>query len=236
MHKIDDNLHKVTARLQQAALTAGREPSDVCLIAVSKTQPASALEQAYTAGQRHFGENYVQEALDKRIALAHLTDIEWHFIGPIQSNKTRLIAENFAWVHSIDREKIARRLSEQRPANLPPLQVCIQVNIDDEHTKAGVTVAQLPVLAQTIAALPGLQLRGLMAIPAPSDDPARQSLSFARVQMALSTLQSNGLPDLDTLSMGMSADLEAAIAQGATLVRVGTDIFGAREYSVSAPA
>lgn len=231
MHKIDDNLRKVTARITQAALSAHRGPRSVRLIAVSKAQPAVALERAYHAGQRCFGENYVQEALEKQRQLAHLGDIEWHFIGPVQSNKTRFIAENFAWVHSIDREKIARRLSEQRNPALPALQVCIQVNIDDEASKAGVTLAQLPSLAKTVAELPGLQLRGLMTIPAPSVDPHQQAALFARLREAMSYLTAIGLLGLDTLSMGMSGDLEAAIASGATLVRVGTDIFGARTYS-----
>lgn len=231
MHKIDDNLHKVTARIAQAALTAERDPRSVRLIAVSKTQPPAALEQAYRAGQRCFGENYVQEALEKKSQLAHLSDIEWHFIGPIQSNKTRLIADHFAWVHSIDREKIARRLSEQRRTELPPLQVCIQVNIDDEATKAGVSLQELPALIKTVAELPGLQLRGLMTIPAPGDDPQQHAAAFKRLHAALMELNAMGLPGLDTLSMGMSADLEIAIANGATLVRIGTDIFGARDYS-----
>lgn len=231
MHKIDDNLHKVTARIKQAALSAHRDPHSVRLIAVSKTQPASAVERAYHAGQRCFGENYVQETLDKQLQLAHLPDIEWHFIGPIQSNKTRPIAESFAWVHSIDREKIARRLSEQRSPTLPALQVCVQVNIDDETSKAGVTLAELPTLAKIVAALPGLHLRGLMTIPAPTTDPQQQAATFGRLRAAMAKLTANGLPGLDTLSMGMSGDLEAAIAGGATLVRVGTDIFGARPYS-----
>lgn len=232
MHKIDDNLHKVTARIAQAALAAGREASSVALIAVSKTQPASALVQAYSAGQRRFGENYVQEALEKKLALAHLPEIEWHFIGPIQSNKTRVIAENFDWIHSIDRLKIAQRLNEQRPPTLPALQVCVQVNIDDETTKAGVSLEGLPELARQVAQLPNLRLRGLMAIPAPSDDADQQRTGFARLAQALAELKElseMSETQLDTLSMGMSADLESAIASGATLVRVGTDIFGARE-------
>lgn len=234
MHKIDDNLHKVTARIAQAAHAARRDPCSVRLIAVSKTQPAAALEQAYRAGQRLFGENYVQEALDKKLQLDHLSGIEWHFIGPIQSNKTRAIANNFAWIHSIDREKIARRLNEQRAPELPALQVCVQVNIDDESSKAGVTLAELPALAAAVAELPRLQLRGLMTIPAPSSDIQQQLKSFARLRDALTELTAQGVPGLDTLSMGMSGDLEAAIASGATMVRVGTDIFGARDYLASA--
>ena len=227
MHKIDDNLAKVMARIQRAAQESGRAAADIHLLAVSKTQPATAVERAWQWGQRRFGENYVQEALEKKQALAHLPDIEWHFIGPIQSNKTRAIAENFDWVHSIDRLKTAQRLSAQRPSTLPALQVCVQVNIDDEETKAGVSLAELPVLAQQVAELPNLHLRGLMSIPAPCDDPRRQRATFSRLRDAMESLQQAGLP-LDTLSMGMSGDLEAAIASGSTLVRVGTDIFGAR--------
>lgn len=233
MHKINDKLAKVTARMQEAARRAGRDPTSVGLIAVSKTRPPEDLEQAWLGGQRLFGENYVQEALDKRAALAHLPGIEWHFIGPIQSNKTRSIAENFDWVHSIDREKIAHRLSDQRPNGMAPLQVCIQVNIDDELTKAGVSLAQLAPLAKAVAGMPGLQLRGLMAIPAPTDDPASQRAAFAQLRAALQELREQGFTNLDTLSMGMSSDLEAAVAEGATLVRVGTDIFGTRDSQPS---
>lgn len=228
MHTIDDKLTKVTERIQQAALAAGRNPQTVHLVAVSKTQPAAAVAQAYSAGQRRFAENYLQEALDKQAELSAQADIEWHFIGPIQSNKTRPIAENFAWVHSIDREKIAQRLNEQRPAGLAPLQICLQVNIDDENTKSGVSLDALPALVRVVKQLPRLQLRGLMAIPAPNGDPLLQRVAFAKLRQALAELQSQGIEGLDTLSMGMSADMEAAIAEGATLVRVGTDIFGAR--------
>lgn len=229
MNKIDDNLHKVIARLHSAAQVAGRQAGEVALIAVSKTQAPSALIQAYNAGQRRFGENYVQEALEKRAALSHLADVEWHFIGPIQSNKTRAIAENFDWVHTIDREKIARRLSEQRPADLPPLNVCLQVNLDEENTKAGVNLADVQDLALAVSQLPHLRLRGLMAIPAPRTHPEDQRQAFARLRLALEALKLRPeLRDLDSLSMGMSGDMEAAIAEGATLVRVGTDIFGAR--------
>ncbi|MGD8175846.1 YggS family pyridoxal phosphate-dependent enzyme [Marinimicrobium sp. ARAG 43.8] len=236
MPKIDEMLHDVTARLKRAAETAGRSPETVALVAVSKTRPASALADAYRAGQRRFGENYLQEALDKQAALRELADIEWHFIGPIQSNKTRAIAEQFDWVHSIDREKIARRLSEQRPADRGPLQVCLQVNLDGEISKSGVALGDLPSLARAVAALPHLTLRGLMAIPAPRENVNDQRAVLARLRQALSELKALKLaddqgqpPPLDTLSMGMSADLEAAIAEGATMVRVGTDIFGARE-------
>jgi pyridoxal phosphate enzyme (YggS family) len=228
MHKIDDNLHKVTARICEAALVANRDPAAVRLIAVTKDQTAASLEQAYKAGQRVFGENYVQEALGKILALAHRPNIEWHFIGPIQSNKTRAIAQNFDWVHSIDRLKTAQRLSEQRPPALPALQVCVQVNIDDEDTKSGVALNDLSALAIQVAALPNLCLRGLMAIPAPGNAPEIRRASFLRLGKALNDLTAAGLSGLDTLSMGMSADFEIAIANGATLVRVGTDIFGAR--------
>lgn len=229
MHKIDDNLHKVTARIRTAALAAERDPAAVRLLAVTKSQTTASLEQAYNAGQRTFGENYVQEAITKILALAHLPNIEWHFIGPIQSNKTRVIAQNFDWIHSIDRLKTAQRLSEQRTATLPALQVCVQVNIDDEDTKFGVALKDLLALATQVAALPNLRLRGLMAIPQPTDDPQIQRASFRRLSKALDDLTAAGLSGLDTLSMGMSADLELAIANGATLVRVGTDIFGARQ-------
>ena len=230
MHKIDDQLAKVTARIHQAATAAGRNPQTVQLIAVSKTQPAQALAEAYVWGQRAFGENYLQEALDKQIQLATLEGIEWHFIGPIQSNKTRPIAEHFSWVHSVDRLKIAQRLNDQRPAELPPLNICVQVNIDDETTKSGVSLAQLPALAAAISQLPRLNLRGLMAIPAATNDPIQQRAAFAKLRSARDELNAQGY-ELDCLSMGMSGDLEAAIAEGATFVRVGTDIFGARSNS-----
>lgn len=227
MHKIDDKLRKVTARIHQAAAAAGRNPQTVRLIAVSKTQPAEAVAEAYAAGQRDFGENYLQEALDKQLALGHLDELQWHFIGPIQSNKTRPIAEHFGWVHSVDRLKIAQRLHEQRPLHLPPLNICVQVNIDDESTKSGVTLAELPDLMEAIAPLSRLTVRGLMAIPAATDDPAQQRAAFAKLRTALEALNNQGY-ELDCLSMGMSGDLEAAIVEGATFVRVGTDIFGAR--------
>lgn len=227
MHKIDDKLAKVTARIHQAAASAGRDPQTVQLIAVSKTQPPEAIAQAYAWGQRRFGENYLQEALDKQIVLQHLPELEWHFIGPIQSNKTRPIAEHFNWVHSVDRVKIAQRLNEQRPVNLPPLNICVQVNIDDETTKSGVSLAELPTLIAALAPLTRLKLRGLMAIPAASDDPAQQRKAFAKLRSALQVLNLQGF-GMDTLSMGMSGDMESAIAEGATFVRVGTDIFGTR--------
>jgi len=202
-----------------------RDPADVGLLAVSKTQPAAAIREAFAAGLRDFGENYLQEALDKQAALADLA-LTWHFIGPIQSNKTKPIAEHFAWVHSVDRLKIAQRLSDQRPAGLPPLNVCLQVNVSGEASKSGCAPEDLQPLAQAVAGLPRLHLRGLMCIPAPSDDPAEQHAAFARLRALRDAL---GL-GLDTLSMGMSQDLEAAIAEGATWVRIGTALFGARDY------
>ena len=226
-YTIADPLAKVTARIQQAAKAAGRHDETVRLIAVSKTQSAEAVAQAYTCGQRDFGENYLQEALEKQAALTQLSGIVWHFIGPIQSNKTRPIAEHFAWIHSIDREKVAQRLNDQRPADLAPLQVCLQVNIDDETTKSGISLAELPRLAEVVRDLPRLQLRGLMAIPAATNNPDQQRAAFAKLREALQLLLTQGYT-LDTLSMGMSGDMEAAIAEGATMVRVGTDIFGKR--------
>lgn len=224
---IADPLAKVTARIQQAAQAAGRIGETVRLIAVSKTHPAEAVAQAYACGQRDFGENYLQEALEKQSQLTNLPQLVWHFIGPIQSNKTRAIAENFAWIHSIDREKIAHRLNAHRPADLAPLQICLQVNIDDESTKAGVSLAELPTLAKVIDQLPHLQLRGLMAIPAATNSAEQTRAAFATLRDAMHNLNAQGHA-MDTLSMGMSGDLEAAIAEGATIVRVGTDIFGKR--------
>jgi pyridoxal phosphate enzyme (YggS family) len=226
-HTIADALAKVTARIQQATQAANRDCDTVRLIAVSKTQPADAVAQAYACGQRDFGENYLQEALEKQAALSALASIQWHFIGPIQSNKTRPIAENFAWIHSIDREKVAQRLNDQRPADLAPLQVCLQVNIDDETTKSGVSIAELAALAKAVSEMPRLQLRGLMAIPAASNTPEQQHQAFRSLRAALLDLRAQGYW-VDTLSMGMSGDLEAAITEGATMVRVGTDIFGTR--------
>lgn len=225
MSTIADNILQVSSRIQAATQAAHREEHSVQLLAVSKTKPAEALREAYAAGLRDFGENYLQEALGKQLELADLPLI-WHFIGPIQSNKTRAIAEHFAWVHSVDRLKIAQRLSEQRPAELPPLNICIQVNVSGEDSKSGCTPADLPALAQAISELPRLKLRGLMAIPEPTDDRAAQDAAFAAVQSLQASLN---LP-LDTLSMGMSHDLEPAIAQGATWVRIGTALFGARDY------
>lgn len=226
MSTIAENIAKVAGRIRDAAQAAGRNEHAVGLLAVSKTKPVSALREAYAGGQRDFGENYLQEALDKQSELGDL-DITWHFIGPIQSNKTKAIAAHFDWVHSVDRLKIAERLSAQRPEGLPPLNICLQVNISGEATKSGCLPEELPGLASAIQALPGLRLRGLMAIPGPQDDPARQREPFAQLRELQASLN---LP-LDTLSMGMSHDLEAAIAEGATWVRIGTALFGARDYS-----
>jgi len=225
MSTIADNVLSVSARINAAAQAAGREIAAVGLLAVSKTKPAEAVREAHAAGIKDFGENYLQEALEKQAQLSDLP-LSWHFIGPIQSNKTRPIAEHFDWVHSVDRLKIAQRLSEQRPAGLPPLNICIQVNVSGEASKSGCSAADLPALAAAIAALPNLRLRGLMAIPEPTEDRAAQDAAFATVRHLQEDLN---LP-LDTLSMGMSHDLESAVAQGATWVRIGTALFGARDY------
>ncbi|MFO1352571.1 MAG: YggS family pyridoxal phosphate-dependent enzyme [Gammaproteobacteria bacterium] len=221
-----DRLAAVLERIRLAERRFQRLPQSVSLLAVSKTHPDSAVAAAAAAGQRAFGENYVQEALDKIGALRHL-DLEWHFIGPIQSNKTRRIAENFAWLHSVDRLKIAERLSAQRPPSLPPLNVCLEVNISGEPSKSGLAVTELAAVAQAVSVLPCIRLRGLMTIPAPTQDFAAQRLPYARLRQAQQALIDAGMA-LDTLSMGMSDDLEAAIAEGATIVRVGTAIFGPR--------
>lgn len=231
MGAIGDNLQAVRARIVAAAAAAGREPSAIGLLAVSKIFSAEAVAEARASGQRAFGESYVQEAVDKILQLAGC-DIEWHFIGPIQSNKTRLIAEHFHWVHSISTLKIARRLSEQRPAWRGPLSVCLQVNVSGESTKSGVSETELPALAAAVATLPGLRLRGLMCIPAPADGFEAQRQPFARLGRMRERLVADGLC-LDTLSMGMSDDLEAAVAEGATWVRVGTAIFGARPVAAA---
>ncbi len=226
MATVPEALQAVRARIEAAALAAGRDPAAVRLVAVSKTFAPPALRAAWAAGQRAFGENYVQEALAKMQSLHDLA-IDWHFIGPIQSNKTRLIAEHFAWVHSVDRLRIAQRLSESRPAALPPLQVCLQVNLEREESKSGASAEEIEALARAVAGLPGLALRGLMSIPRPTSDPAQQRAQFRAVRELRDRLGAAGLA-LDTLSMGMSEDLEAAIAEGATLVRVGRAIFGER--------
>ena len=225
MSTIHDNIAKVRARIREAAQASGRDPQTVQLLAVSKSKPADALREACACGQRDFGENYLQEALAKQAELADL-DLVWHFIGPIQSNKTKPLAEHFAWVHSVDRLKIAERLSDQRPAHLAPLNICLQVNVSGESSKSGCSPDQLPALAAAVAALPRLRLRGLMAIPEPTPDMAAQRAAFARLRQLKDSLP---LP-LDTLSMGMSDDLEAAIAEGASWVRIGSALFGARDY------
>ncbi|PRA60139.1 MULTISPECIES: YggS family pyridoxal phosphate-dependent enzyme [Pseudomonas] len=229
MSTIADNISQVAARIRAAEQASQRAADSVQLLAVSKTKPAEAVREAFAAGVRDFGENYLQEALGKQLELTDLP-LSWHFIGPIQSNKTRAIAEHFAWVHSVDRLKIAQRLSEQRPADLPPLNICIQVNVSGEASKSGCTPADLPALASAISALPRLVLRGLMAIPEPTDDRAEQDAAFAAVRELNQSLQASLKLPLDTLSMGMSHDLESAIAQGATWVRIGTALFGARNY------
>ena len=226
MTTISDNLQAVHERIAAAALKAGRKPEEVLLLAVSKTWSAADVREAVVVGQKAFGENYVQEGIDKVVELSSLK-LEWHFIGPLQSNKSRQVAESFDWVHSVDRLKIAQRLSEQRPDALPPLQVCLQVNVSGEDTKSGVRLEDVEALAQQVMRLPRLRLRGLMAIPAPVDDYAQQRQAFHLVREAFQQLKAGGLP-LDTLSMGMTLDLEAAIAEGSTLVRVGTAIFGER--------
>jgi pyridoxal phosphate enzyme (YggS family) len=226
MTTIADNLQRVQARISAACQACARPVDAVTLMAVSKTFGAEAVRQAYAAGQRVFGENYIQEAVDKITALADLP-LQWHCIGPIQSNKTRLVATHFDWVHSVDRLKIAQRLSEQRPADKPPLQVCIQVNIDGGSTKAGVQPEAALELAQQIQALPRLQLRGLMTIPEPAADFAAACAVHTQARRLLEALNAKGL-GLDTLSMGMSADLDAAVQCGSTMVRVGSAIFGKR--------
>jgi hypothetical protein len=230
MTTIELHLQQVHQRLQAACLAALRAPESVSLLAVSKTFGPDAVAQAVAAGQRQFGENYIQEAVDKIHALASHpahAELVWHCIGPIQGNKTRLVAEHFDWVHSIDRLKVAQRLNDQRPAHLPPLQVCIQVNVDGGANKSGVIPAELPALAHAVAALPHLRLRGLMCIPEPAPDFEAQKALFMGATALFDALNAEGMA-LDTLSMGMSADLEAAVAAGATLVRVGTAIFGSR--------
>jgi pyridoxal phosphate enzyme (YggS family) len=226
MTPISTNLQAVQARIASAARSASRPPQSVALLAVSKTFGAAEVRECHAAGQRAFGENYVQEALDKIASLADCA-IEWHMIGPIQSNKTRAIAEHFQWVHSVERDKIARRLDESRPAHLPPLNVCIQVNVSGEASKSGIAPGADIALAEVIASLPRLKLRGLMAIPEPTPDRALRRQRFARLRALHDHLIARGHA-LDTLSMGMSDDLEDAIAEGSTLVRVGTAIFGRR--------
>jgi len=229
MTMIEINLQTVRARIVTACRSAGRAPGDVTLLAVSKTFGADVVSQAYAAGQTAFGENYIQEAVQKITALRHLSmpPIEWHCIGPIQSNKTRLVAEHFDWVHTVDQLRTAQRLSGQRPSDLPALQVCIQVNVDGGATKSGVQAQDALTLAQQLAALPNLRLRGVMSIPEPAADFASACRVFSKVKDVFDALNATGLA-LDTLSMGTSADLEAAIHSGSTLVRVGSAIFGGR--------
>lgn len=234
MTTISANLQAVKRRIIGACSVAGRDPDDITLLAVSKTFPAAALRAAHAAGQRCFGESYVQEALAKQAELADL-DLEWHFIGPLQSNKTKPVAEHFAWVHSVERLKIAERLSAQRPAGLPPLNVCVQVNVSGEASKSGCAPDEAPTLCHAVAALPNLRLRGLMAIPEPGAGSDVENSALARRQFGVlrdlrERLNTEGLA-LDTLSMGMSHDLEDAIMSGATIVRVGTAIFGERNYA-----
>jgi pyridoxal phosphate enzyme (YggS family) len=225
---IRQNLQQVHERIAHACAVAGRPVQTVTLLAVSKTFGAEAVREAHAAGQRRFGENYVQEATEKIAALADLrSELEWHLIGPLQSNKTRVVAETFDWVHSVDRLKVAQRLSEQRPPQLPPLQVCLQVNISGEASKSGVAPDEVPALASAVAALPRLTLRGLMAIPEPAGDEAAQRAPHRALRELLQALRQRGLA-ADTLSMGMSADLEAAVLEGATIVRIGSAIFGSR--------
>lgn len=230
---IEKNINDVQVLIAGAAKQAGRDPASVALLAVSKTFGAEAVVEAAEAGQRAFGENYLQEALDKQQAVKALRPdlaLEWHFIGPIQSNKTRPVAEHFAWAHAVDREKIARRLSEQRPTDLPPLNICLQVNVSGEASKSGVAPDDLLALAQAVAGLPHLRLRGLMAIPEPADDPEAQRKPFALLRQLQQQLAGMGIAT-DTLSMGMSSDMQAAITEGATIVRIGTAIFGKRDYA-----
>jgi PLP dependent protein len=225
MATIAANIQQVRMRIARACAAAQRPVQSVTLLSVSKTFGPESVREAFAAGERRFGENYVQEGVDKIAALADLrTQIEWHLIGPLQSNKTRTVAEQFDWVHSVERLKIAERLSEQRPAHLPPLQVCLQVNTSGEPSKSGASADELPALAHAVAVLPRLRLRGLMAIPEPGSGGA----PHRALRELLETLRAEGLTGLDTLSMGMSADLETAIGEGSTLVRVGTAIFGVR--------
>ena len=225
MATITDNLQAVKDRIARAAAAAQRDSSSVALVAVSKTHPPSLVREAHAAGQKAFGENYVQEALEKMDALG--LPLEWHLIGPLQSNKTRPVAERFDWVHTLEREKIARRLSEQRPAGLGELNVLIQLNVSGERSKSGVSAGEIPALARSIATLANLRLRGLMAVPEATPDVGLQRARFRQVREIFERLRGAGF-ELDTLSMGMSADMESAIAEGATLVRIGTAIFGAR--------
>lgn len=240
MTTIEGNLQGVRERIVQACAQAGREASAVSLLAVSKTFGPDAVRQAQAAGQRSFGENYVQEGVEKILALRESAQapgerIEWHCIGPVQSNKTRLVAAHFDWMHSVDRLKIAQRLSEQRPADMPPLQICVQVNVDGGATKSGIAPGALLPLAEAVAALPRLKLRGLMCIPEPAEGFDAQRDLFLQARLLFDRLNDEGF-GLDTLSMGMSDDLEAAVAAGSTMVRVGRAVFGSRSGKVTSPA
>ncbi|CAM6394440.1 Pyridoxal 5'-phosphate homeostasis protein YggS, UPF0001 family [Citrobacter sedlakii] len=232
MNDIAHNLAQVRDKISAAASRCGRASEEVTLLAVSKTKPASAIEEAIAAGQRAFGENYVQEGVEKirHFQAQGVEGLQWHFIGPLQSNKSRLVAEHFDWCHTIDRLRIAARLSEQRPAELPPLNVLIQINISDENSKSGISLEALDALAAEVVELPHLRLRGLMAIPAPESDYVRQFEVARQMAVAFAGLQAR-YPDVDTLSLGMSDDMDAAIAAGSTMVRIGTAIFGARDYT-----
>lgn len=232
MNDIAHNLAQVRNKISAAATGCGRASEEVTLLAVSKTKPASAIAEAIDAGQRMFGENYVQEGVEK---IRHFqekgtADLQWHFIGPLQSNKSRLVAEHFDWCHTVDRLRIASRLSEQRPTEMPPLNVLIQINISDENSKSGIALEELDQLADQVAALPGLTLRGLMAIPAPESDYDRQFAVARQMAVAFEALKTR-FPTVDTLSLGMTDDMAAAIAAGSTMVRIGTAIFGARDYT-----
>ncbi|MDO9168272.1 MAG: YggS family pyridoxal phosphate-dependent enzyme [Methylobacter sp.] len=227
MATLAQRLKQIRSQINDAERAYNRQPGSVLLLAVSKTKPSEAIACAYQFGQRHFGENYLQEALKKQQELGAYA-ITWHFIGPIQSNKTKALATHFDWVHSVDSLKIARRLSEQRPSHLPPLNICLQVNISDEPSKSGITLAELPPLCELVAKLPNLKLRGVMAIPAPQQDFEQQRRPYKILYQAVAKL---GQPELDTFSFGMTGDLTAAIAEGSTIVRIGTALFGERDYS-----
>jgi len=230
MINIEQRFKHINSQIRHAEYAAGRNKNSVQLLAVSKTKPASDIVQLYQLGQRHFGESYLQEALLKQEQLSAF-DITWHFIGPIQSNKTKAIASRFDWVHSVDRLKIAKRLNEQRPDHLPPLNICLQINISEEPTKSGVSLAELPALIEDINALPNVQLRGVMAIPEPNGNYDEQCLPYKQLYQTVKQLNN---PELDTFSFGMTGDLKAAIAEGSTIVRIGTALFGQRSYQQNA--
>ena len=237
MSTIAENIAKVGERIREAAQASGRDLDSIGLLAVSKTKPSAAVREAFAAGLRDFGENYLQEAVEKMAALRQMgaPTLQWHCIGPVQSNKTRLVAEHFDWMHTVDRLKVAQRLSDQRPAHLPPLQVCIQINVDGGANKSGVTPQEALALAQSVAVLPQLCLRGLMSIPEPATGFDAQYALHLRAREVFDIIRASGLPGLagfDTLSMGMTDDLDAAIAAGSTMVRVGTGIFGSRSRPV----